>query len=346
MVDGTPELRVGVIGTGPITQLFADAVREVDGIQLSVVYSRDAERGALAADRLGASRSVTSLAALLESDVVDAVYIATPNALHADQVRSAIEAGKHVLVEKPAVETSDRWRQLVGLAEERDVVLIEAMRTAYDPGTERLKELLPQVGPIRHVSLRHISRSARYDLVLAGERVNIFDPKMGGGALRDLGVYCVHAMTSLFGMPRRISGASVIVRSGADGAGAALATYDEFVVSLEYSKITSSRVPSQISGESGTLSIDHIASPRLIELERHDGEVSRHEVSEPQHTLSGEVERFVRLVNNGGAATRDQQSTDICLAVMEAIEWSSQTGRTFTAKSLTSHRRTTRGGIS
>lgn len=329
MSDETPELRVGVIGTGPITQLFADAVREVEGIRISAVYSRDAKRGAFAADRLGASGSVTSLAALLESKVVDAVYIATPNAVHADQVRSAIEAGKHVLVEKPAVETVARWRQLVELAKERNVVLIEAMRTAYDPGTALLKELLPQVGPIRQVTLRHISRSARYDLVLAGNQVNIFDPELGGGALRDLGVYCVHAMTSLFGMPRQISGTSVVVRSGADGAGAALAAYDEFVVSLEYSKITSSRLPSQISGEAGTLSIDHIASPRLIELERRDGEVTRHVLPEPQHTLIGEVERFVRLVEGGADATVDQQSTDVSLDVMEAVEWSSRTGRTF-----------------
>ncbi|MCR2811126.1 MULTISPECIES: Gfo/Idh/MocA family oxidoreductase [unclassified Microbacterium] len=319
-----------MIGTGPIAQLFADAVREVDGVHLSVVYSRDSERGAFAADRLGASGSVTSLAALLESDVVDAVYIASPNAVHADQVRNAIDAGKHVLVEKPAVDTAARWRQFVELAAERNVVLLEAMRTAYDPGTALLKELLPQVGPIRQVTLRHISRSARYDLVLAGDQVNIFDPEMGGGALRDLGVYCVHAMTSLFGMPRRISGTSVIVRSGADGAGVALATYDGFVVSLEYSKITTSRVPSQISGEAGTLSIDHIASPRLIEFERHDDEVARHVVSAPQHTLVGEVERFVRLVTDGADATLDQQSTDICLGVMEAIEWSAQAGRTFT----------------
>lgn len=336
MVDETPQLRVGVIGTGPITRRFADAVRAVNGIQLSAVYSRDAERGAIAADRLGASGSVTSLAALLESDVVDAVYIATPNAVHADQVRSALEAGKHVLVEKPAVETAARWRQLVELAEERNVVLIEAMRTAYDPGTLLLKELLPQVGPIRQVTLRHISRSARYDLVLQGHQVNIFDPEMGGGALRDLGVYCVHTMTSLFGMPRRISAASVVVNLGADGAGAALATYDEFVVSLEYSKITTSRAPSQISGEAGTLSIDHIASPRLIEFERHDGGVSRHVVSEAQHTLIGEVERFVRLVVDGGDATAEQRATGTSLDVMEAVEWSERTGRTFDFRDLES----------
>ncbi|GAA3919927.1 Gfo/Idh/MocA family protein [Microbacterium invictum] len=329
MIDEMPQLRVGVIGTGPITQRFADAVRAVNGIQLSAVYSRDAERGAIAADRLGASGSVTSLAALLESDLVDAVYIATPNAIHADQVRSALEAGKHVLVEKPAVQTAARWRQLVELAEERNVVLIEAMRTAYDPGTLLLRELLPQVGPIRQVLLRHISRSARYDLVLEGHQVNIFDPEMGGGALRDLGVYCVHTMTSLFGMPRRISAASVVVNSGADGAGAALATYDEFVVSLEYSKITTSRAPSQISGEAGTLSIDHIASPRLIEFERHGGGVARHVVSEAQHTLIGEVERFVRLVVDGGDATVEQRATGTSLDVMEAVEWSEKSGRTF-----------------
>lgn len=323
-------IRVGIVGTGPITTRFADAVHVTDGIEIAAVFSRDAERGAAAAARLGAGTSLTSLDALLQPGVVDAVYLASPNSVHVDQARQFIEAGKHVLVEKPAVDTAEQWRQLVEQSGARGMVLLEAMRTAYDPGTELVRRLLPRVGQVRQVNLRHISRSARYDLVLAGEQVNIFDPDMGGGALRDLGVYCVYAMTSLFGLPRQVTGAAAVVKSGADGAGAALAQYDDFVVSLEYSKVTSSRLPSQISGEAGTLSIDHIASPRLVELEQPGGAVERHALPDPQHSLVGEVERFVRLIEGDGDASLDQRSTETTLEVLEAIEDSISSGRTHT----------------
>lgn len=327
-MSGLPEIGVGVVGTGPITERFAEAVRAVDGIRLAAVFSRDAERGEAAARRLGAPASVTSLDALVQLGTVDAVYLASPNSVHDEQAQLAIAAGKHVLVEKPAVDSATHWRRLVEQAAAQGVVLLEAMRTAYDPGTALVRRLLPEVGRVRQASIRHISRSARYDLVLAGERVNIFDPEMGGGALRDLGVYCVYAMTSLFGVPRKITGAASIVSSGADGAGAALAQYDDFVVSLEYSKITSSRLPSEISGEAGTLSIDHIASPRRIQFDRVGGETEEHTLPDPQHSLVGEVERFVDLIRGDGEATSDHRASQTTLEVLEGIEWSVRSGRT------------------
>ena len=100
--------------------------------------------------------------------------------------------------------------------------------------------------------------------MLAGERVNIFDPAMAGGALNDLGVYCAHALVNLFGEPERVVAALVPIASGADGAGAALAVYDGFVADLSWSKITDSALPSEIQGELGTLEIDAIDSARRL----------------------------------------------------------------------------------
>ncbi|MGU7710165.1 Gfo/Idh/MocA family protein, partial [Escherichia coli] len=94
--------------------------------------------------------------------------------------------------------------------------------------------------------------SSRYSLVLAGERVNIFDPAMGGGALTDIGVYPVHAMVSLFGVPETVQGAAVTIATGAEGAGVILATYPGMVVDVEYSKITRSGYGSEIQGEDAT----------------------------------------------------------------------------------------------
>ena len=183
-----------------------------------------------------------------------------------------------MLVEKPAVLRAAEWRDLVARSRRAGVVLLEAMRTAYDPGTSVVRSLLPELGVLRTAMLRYQKRSSRYDQVLAGERVNMFDPDLGGGALADLGVYCIHSMVSLFGAPDRITAAAVGVASGVDGAGSITAEYPGMLVDLAYSKITSTTLPSEVQGEDGTMIIDQIASPRVVQLIRRDGEVFRQTV--------------------------------------------------------------------
>lgn len=189
-------IRLATIGTSTITRHLAEAVRAVDGIRISCAYSRDPQRAADLARELDADLSASSLQESLRSPDIDAVYVGSPNSVHHDQVMAALRAGKHVLVEKPAVPTATRWVELVELARDARVVLLEGIRTEYDPGIDAVREILPKLGRIRRVSLRYQKRSDRYDQVLAGHMVNIIDPAMAGGALMDLGVYCIHAMIS------------------------------------------------------------------------------------------------------------------------------------------------------
>ncbi len=202
-------IRLATIGTSTITEKFADAVAQTPGIRIDVVFSRDADRGRAFADRLGIDRVSTDLDALLSTGEVDAVYVGSPNGAHAAQAAAAIAAGVHVFLEKPATPTADEFARLVDDARDRGVVVFEGMRNVYDPGMSRLRELLPRVGAVRLVSFGQSQRSARYDLVLAGETPNIFDPALAGGALFDLGVYPLSAAIELFGAPSRVLGATV-----------------------------------------------------------------------------------------------------------------------------------------
>lgn len=312
-------IRFAAIGTSWITTQFADAVARVPEAELSVVYSRDAGRAASMAAQLGAPSWSADLDALLASDEVDAVYVASPNSVHAGQARAAIRAGKHVLVEKPATPTSAEFSELVAEAEAAGVVVLEAMRTAYDPGATRVRELLGSLGTIRRVSLRYAQRSSRYDLVLAGERVNIFDPAVAGGALNDLGIYCVSALVDWFGEPEQVRAAWIELPGGADGAGAALCVHDGFVADVSWSKITGSDVPSEVQGELATLVIDHVPAPRALRLLRLDGSEERIELDAPAFDLRYEVERFVQLCTERGDATSDHARTLASLRTLEAI---------------------------
>lgn len=317
-------IRFATIGTSWITTQFADAVARVAGAELAVAYSRDGARADAFARQIGATSSSADLVALLASDEVDAVYVASPNSVHAEQALAALRAGKHVLVEKPAALDASAFAELVEAAEASGAVLLEAMRTAYDPGTARVRQLLGSLGPIRRVSLRYSQRSSRYDLVLAGERVNIFDPAFGGGALNDLGVYCVSALVDLFGEPSRVLAAWIELPGGADGAGAALTVHDGFVADLSWSKITASDVPSEVQGELGTLVIDHVPAPRSLVVTRLDGVREDELLDVPAFDLRPEVERFVQLCSGGGDASADHERTLAELRTLEAIRASAR----------------------
>ncbi|HSN10633.1 MAG TPA: Gfo/Idh/MocA family oxidoreductase, partial [Propionibacteriaceae bacterium] len=271
------------------------------------------------ASSLGVDRVVTDLDELLADPDVDAVYVASPNSVHTEQALAAVRAGKHVLVEKPAVTAATEWASLRAEARERGVVVLEAMRTEYDPGLEVVREVIGSLGTIRRVRLSYEKRSSRYDQVLAGERVNIFDPALAGGALFDLGVYCIHALVALFGEPERVQASSVTIASGTDGAGTALCTYPGFVAEVCWSKITTSTLPSEVQGELGTLLIDSIASPSSLTVQRLDGTSTTRALPPLRHTLYDEVARFVELVRGKDDATYDQDLTAATLRVIDEI---------------------------
>jgi predicted dehydrogenase len=311
-------IRIATIGTSTIAREFVRSLQDVEGIALAGVYSRTPATAAAAAAHLEAPRWWSDLPELLADSAVDAVYVASPNGAHLDQALAAVAAGKHVLVEKPAVPSAAEFESLLAAAAERGVVVFEGMRTAYDPGTALVRDLLPRLGTIRRASFGYCQRSARYDLVLAGQQVNIFDPRLAGGALLDLGVYCIAMMVELFGEPATVFGRSVTVASGADGAGAALAEYPGFLVDLTWSKITASVRPSEIQGELASLEIDHVAAPRNLRLRFLDGTTEEHSLDLPTANLGYEIERFVQVVTGADAAS-DQLRTLRTLRVADAI---------------------------
>lgn len=313
-------IRLATIGTSTITQKFADAVAQTPGIRIDVVYSRDAGRGRVFADRLGIDAVSTDLEALLASGDVDAVYVGSPNGAHAAQAAAAIAAGVHVFLEKPATPTAAEFARLVDDARQRGVVVFEGMRNVYDPGMARVRDLLPALGRVRLVSFGQSQRSARYDLVLAGETPNIFDPALAGGALFDLGVYPLSAVIDLFGAPTAVVGATATIATGADGAGAAVLAYDDDVVAqIAFSKIGASRRPNEIQGELGTMEIDEITAPRRIRLDLFSGVSEQIEIDGPENNMRFEVARFAALVRGDADAAPDQQRSLDVLRAVEAI---------------------------
>lgn len=320
-------IRLATIGTSVITERFIDAVGQNDGIRVDVVYSRDAARGRAFADRVGVPDVSDDLDALLASGTIDAVYVGSPNGAHAAQAQRAIEAGVHVFLEKPATPTAAEFAALVDAASARGVIVFEGMRNVYDPGMAAVRRLLPEIGTVRLVAFAQCQRSARYDLVLAGETPNIFDPALAGGAAFDLGVYPLSALVDLFGTPAAVTGSLVTIATGADGAGAATLTYPGMVAQVAFSKIGFSSRPNEIQGETGTLTIDEITRPRLVTLTRGDGTTHEHRIEGAENNMAYEVARFAALVRGEAGAAPDQRRTLDVLRIVESLREQSGTSR-------------------
>lgn len=312
-------IRIGTIGTSSITTRTVAAARAVPDVRVTAAYGRDAARAAALASDLDIPRSTDDLAALLASPDVDAVYVASPNAIHAGQIRQALDAGKHVLTEKPAVQTASEWDDLCALATARSLVLLENMRTAYDPVFDRIVELLPSLGRLRRVSFALSQLSSRYADLLAGRVTNIFDPALGGGALSDIGVYLTHPLARLLGTPARVHASVVKVSTGADGAGAALLDYEGTIAELAWSKITYGRFGGSIEGEAGTITIDHLTELYGIDVDYASGERLSERPTKEADNITYTVRRFAELVAGGGSPAVDQSWTRGSLALMDAI---------------------------
>ena len=290
-------MKFGTIGTSGITDRFLEAAGTVEGLRHAAVYSRSEEAARGFAERHGAENVFTDLDQMAASDSIDAVYIASPNALHYQQSKLFLEHGKHVLCEKPAAAAPEELRELRRLAERNHVVYLEAIIMLHLPARQKLKEALREIGNITSARLDYSQLSSKYPAYLAGETPNIFNPKLAAGCLMDLGVYCVYPALDFFGVPERIVSAAGFLRTGADGYGSSLFLYPDKQVTLTYSKLGDSRIGSEIIGDKGTIAIGSISKLADIRLIRSDGSEEVLAGTAPSSVfMAGEALDFYRYV--------------------------------------------------
>ncbi|MDE7310233.1 MAG: Gfo/Idh/MocA family oxidoreductase [Eubacterium sp.] len=245
------EIKLGTIGSGVIVHAFLDNVKITEGIRLAAVYSRSMETGKALAAEYGAQRIYTDMDAFLSDEEVNTVYIATPNLLHYEQAKKALLAGKHVVCEKPFCTQAKQARELVELAKQRQLFLVDAVPTAFLPHFEVLKRELPKIGKVKLVQANYSQYSSRYDLLKKGEVPNIFDPAYGGGCLMDINFYNIYLNIALFGKPLDAAYYPNRYGSLADTSGIMVMQYDGFVSESTGAKDTWGVNFFQIEGEEG-----------------------------------------------------------------------------------------------
>lgn len=295
-------IRFGTVGTGFITEAFIRGAHKSGCMELAALYSRDLEKGEAFLASLGLSVPVfTSLEAMAESSLIEAAYIASPNAMHCPQAKIFLSHGKHVLVEKAAASNSRELKETLALAKEKGLVFMEAMKSLTMPAYGLLKELLPEISPIRKYIGNYCQYSSRYDRHKAGEFVNTFQKEFSNGALMDIGIYPLYVALDLFGRPDKVAAqATILPQGGVDGSGSALLSYATMEAVVIYSKISHSHVPSEIQGELGSILIDRIGSPTELTLIRRNGETQVYRPDTWEEDMAYEAAEFVRTISSGG----------------------------------------------
>lgn len=251
-------MKYGIIGTGWIAEAFIRGARLICNAEIAAVYSRTEEAGKAFAERNKISLVYTNIDEFSKGDF-DAVYIASPNALHFEQSKKMLSAGKNVICEKPITVTPDEFLENKALADKNGLIYMEAIMYMHTPNRERLREALDRLGRISSAHFDFSQLSSKYPAFLRGERPNIFNPALATGCLMDLGIYCVYPCIDLFGMPEKISADAVFLETGADGSGNASLNYGDKIITFTYSKTGQDYRGSCIYGDEGTINIESIS---------------------------------------------------------------------------------------
>ncbi len=286
------DMKIAIVGTNFISDSFIEAAGQVPDVEVTAVYSRREETGGIFAEKHGIKNVFTDYSKMLSDSSLDAVYIASPNICHAEQAAEAMKHGKHVLCEKMMATGLDEFLYMKRTAKETGRVLLEAMRPAHDPAYLIVRDALPRLGKLRRASLEYCQYSSRYDRFKAGILTNAFDPKMKNSALADIGIYPLHTALSLFGMPSTVDSSSVFLENGFEGAGVITLSYPDMLVTVTYSKITDSTLPSVIEGECGSLTIDKISAPTEIVLRRKGEAPERLGLTAVKNNMIYEIKAF------------------------------------------------------
>ena len=315
------KIKLGTIGSGIIVHYILDAVLRTEGIELEAVYSRSQEKGAALAAEYGCGKVYTDMDAFLADPQVNMVYIATPNLLHYPQAKKALLAGKHVLLEKPFTTRTEDARELVQLAKERGLYLIDAVPTAFLPNLELLKSQLPKVGRIKLVMSNYSQYSSRYDQVLAGEIPNMFNPDYAGGCLMDINFYNIYLNVALFGKPASQVYYPNIYPGLVDTSGVMVLQYPDFVSQNAGAKDTWGINFFQIEGEKGYIYVEGGSNSfnRIRVVTKTEEEVLNEQPDEDRRFF--EVQEVTRLVLAEDRQALEQR-LETMLAVMETLEQS------------------------
>ncbi|MFK4731420.1 Gfo/Idh/MocA family oxidoreductase [Agromyces mediolanus] len=314
----TDRLRWGILATGGIARLFT-ADLKLTGFDVRAVGSRSAASASAFAEEFGIPTAHDSYESLLADPEVDVVYVATPHPLHAENAVAALEAGKHVLVEKPFALNRAEAERIRAAAAANGRLALEAMWSRYLPHMVRIRELIASgaLGEVRSLIADHTQ------LLSDDPAHRINAPELGGGALLDLGIYPVSFSWDLFGEPAVIRSSAVFKETGVDAQVATIFEYAGGRTATTYSA-SDTQGPNRaaVIGTAARIEIDTVwYSPTTFRLIGPDDAVLETYVSDVEgRGMQYQAAAFEALVAAGRLDGGEVLSIDETVGIMGTLD--------------------------
>jgi D-xylose 1-dehydrogenase (NADP+, D-xylono-1,5-lactone-forming) len=312
----------GIMSTAHINRLFLAGAREADNVEITAVASRDKARAEQYAREQKIPKAHGSYEELLADPEVEAVYIPLPNSMHIEWSIRALEHGKHVLCEKPLSRRTADVELAFDVAEREQRLLMEAFMYRHHPQTRRLTELVAggAVGRVRVIR-------AAFGFV-AHDPANVrLQTGLGGGALMDVGCYCVSGARLIAGEPERVSAEQALGGDGVDVVFAATMRHQNDVLSHFDAGLALDSGLLEVVGDEGSLLLEdpwHCRNP-LIQL-RREGANERIEI-ERANSYRLEAENFSDAIRGAQAPLLGRDDALGQARTIEALYRAADTGQ-------------------
>ena len=313
-------LRIGALGAAKITPAaLIRPARLIDGVEVTAVAARDAGRAARFADKHGIARVHESYEALLADPDIDAIYNPLPNGLHGRWTVRALDAGKHVLCEKPFTANAEEATSVAAHADASGLVVMEAFHYRYHPMAERVLDIIASgvLGPIRH-----IETSLCFPLPVRGDIRYRLD--LAGGATMDAGCYPIHQLRLLAGAEPTVVRAKALLSSpGVDRAMSADLRFDDgrtghIVCSMFSLKLLKLTV--KVVGDDGRLDVINMQMPQMWNrVTIRTGGVRSHERVRGEATYTYQLRAFRSAVADGAPVLTPPADAIANMRVIDAV---------------------------
>lgn len=311
-------IKWGIVGAGNIAHSFSKDLALVQGGKLTAVASRDLERASSFAKEYNAPYAFGSYEELFKSNLVDVIYIATPHTTHAELSIAAMKAGINVLCEKPMGVHKSQVQEMIQVAKQNNVFLMEALWSRFNPTIQKVKKEIDK-GAIGTVGYLHAD-FAFYGLD-RDEQGRVLNPALAGGSLLDIGIYPIFLSYLLLGMPKDIKASAHFYKTGVEIQMSMIFDYEN-AQSILYSGLTSnSEMKAQIAGNKGSIFINsrwHEATGYTLVK---DGNTVVNEIGKLGKGYTHEIDEVHECLNTGKKESglwSHQNSIDL-ITIMDTV---------------------------
>ncbi|MFW7385247.1 Gfo/Idh/MocA family protein [Vagococcus fluvialis] len=314
-------MKLGILGAGMIVGHFLEMAKDLPEIEVTSILGTKRSYDKLMkiqADN-NIDQAFTDFDEFLEKSDMDTVYVALPNHLHYEYAKKSLEAGKHVICEKPFTLTLAEFMELKKLALAKDLVLVEAITNQYLGNYQTIKEIMPELGELKIMECNYSQYSSRYDAFKEGTILPAFNPKMGGGALMDINIYNIHFAVGLLGKPSSVHYLPNVERN-IDTSGVLILDYPNIKVVCIGAKDSTSEIRTTIQGNKGSILING-SSSLIVEVEKQliGEEAVVYQNNAHLHRMHEEFAEFYRMITEHDMKEVEKQLNHSQL-VMEVVD--------------------------